>query len=323
MRTNGLQAAEDALGRRNVDHEHTIASPASLTGIGLHTGVPVKVRLLPGRAGQGIVFRRTDLDGFEIEAEARYVARLSYATSLMKRGVLISTIEHLLSALAGAGVDNVTIEIDNLEVPILDGSALPFARLIAQAGLRRQRTWRRYARVLKPVEVVDGPKRIAVYPSDGFRIDYRILFPHPLIGSQERTFAVNPAGYRDEIAPARTFGFADEVELLRRNGLVRGGSLENAIVLTRDGLMNREGLRFPDEFCRHKILDLIGDLVMLGHPLIGHVVADRAGHAMHYALVSQLLREKSAWALVSSKDVSSPRIGPELPVRAARAVAAP
>jgi UDP-3-O-[3-hydroxymyristoyl] N-acetylglucosamine deacetylase len=299
-----------------LDHEHTIASEISVRGIGLHTGAPVNVRLLPAPARQGIVFRRTDLDGFQIEAVARHVARLSYATSLMKRGVLISTTEHLLSALAGAGVDNVVIEIDNLEVPILDGSALPFTRLIAQAGQRRQRTRRRYARVVKPVEVVDGPKRIAIYPSESFGIEYGIFFPHPLIGRQRYSLPLNAASYEAEIAPARTFGFLQEVEMLRKNGLVRGGSLENAVVLTGDGVMNAEGLRFPNEFCRHKILDLIGDLMMLGHPLIGHVVAERAGHALHYALVAQLLRDRSAWTLVSSKGLA-----PELSTSAAHAAA--
>jgi UDP-3-O-[3-hydroxymyristoyl] N-acetylglucosamine deacetylase len=289
--------------------------------MGLHTGVPVNVRLLPAPTRQGIVFRRSDLDGFEIEAEARHVARLSYATSLMKRGVLISTTEHLLSALAGTGVDNVTIEIDNLEVPILDGSAMPFVRAIAETGRRRQRSRRRYVRILKPVEVKESNKRIAVYPSDGFSVDYRIFFPHPLIESQEVTFAFGPTDYEAEVAPARTFGFAAEVEALRKNGLVRGGSLENAVVLTGDGVMNPEGLRFADEFCRHKILDLIGDLVMFGHPLIGHVVADCAGHAMHYALVAQLARDKSAWTL-TTWDSSQPRSAVELPAdRLRRAIA--
>jgi len=304
-----------------LDYEHTLASTVELSGIGLHTGVPVTVRLLPAPARQGIVFRRTDLEGFEIEAQARHVARLSYATSLMKRGVLISTTEHLLSALAGSGVDNVTIEIDNLEVPILDGSALPFVRAIANAGRRRQRSRRRYVRILKPVEVKESGKSLAVYPSDSFSVDYRIFFPHPLIESQEFAFSLDLADYESEIAPARTFGFAVEVEALRKNGLVRGGSLENAIVLSGDGVMNPEGLRFADEFCRHKILDLIGDLVMFGHPLIGHVVADRAGHAMHYALVSQLLRNKSAWTL-TTWDSSQPRSTIQRPVaRPAEAIA--
>jgi UDP-3-O-[3-hydroxymyristoyl] N-acetylglucosamine deacetylase len=286
-----------------LEYQNTIAAPARATGIGLHTGVPVNIRLLPAPSNRGIIFRRIDLNGFEIEAQARNVARVSYATSLMKRGVLISTTEHLLSALVGSGVDNVVVEIDNLEVPIVDGSALPFVRLIAEAGLRRQRARRRYAKILKPVEVVDGAKRIAVNPSPVFQITYRILFPHPLISSQEFHFTPENGGYAADIAPARTFGFAEEVETLRKNGLVRGGSLENAIVLTRDGVLNPEGLRFSDEFCRHKLLDVMGDLVMLGHPLIGHVVAERAGHALHYALVTQLLRDKTAWTVVTSDEL--------------------
>lgn len=281
-----------------MSHQNTIARPASTEGIGLHTGVPVHIRILPAPTDTGIVFKRTDLDGFTIKANAKNVARVSYATSLMRKGVLISTTEHLLSALAAAGIDNAFIEIDNLEVPIMDGSSLPFLQLIREAGLKQQRAGQTYARILKPVEVEDGQKRIAVYPAEDFRVTYRIVFDHPLIGEQERSFNMSQPGYERGIAPARTFGFIDEVEMLRKSGLVRGGSLENAIVLTRTGVMNPEGLRFPDEFCRHKILDLIGDLAMFGRPLIGHVVADRAGHAMHIALVSRLLREKSAWKVV-------------------------
>ena len=281
-------------------HQHTVASRAGLSGTGLHSGVKVNLELLPAPANTGIVFRRTDLDGFHIEALAKNVARVSYATSLMKKGVLISTTEHLLSALAGCGVDNAYVDLDNLELPIMDGSALPYHRLICAAGIRRQRAWRSYVRILKPVEAVDGAKRIAVYPAETFRVTYRISFPHPLIGNQESNYRAEDSSYRTEVAPARTFGFFEEVEALRQNGLVQGGSLENAIVLTRDGLMNPEGLRFPDEFCRHKILDLIGDLSLLGHPLIGHMVPDRAGHAMHLALITRLLRDKSAWELVAA-----------------------
>jgi UDP-3-O-[3-hydroxymyristoyl] N-acetylglucosamine deacetylase len=283
-------------------YQQTIAAPVAASGIGLHTGVAVNLRLLPAPAKTGIVFRRSDLEGFPIEAQARHVARVSYATSLMKKGVLISTTEHLLSALAALNIDNVCVEIDNLELPILDGSALPFVRLIAKAGIKRQRARRLYARVLGPVEVVEGNRRIAIYPSDRLRITYRIAFDHPLIGEQSLEFAPAPANYGAEIAPARTFGFFKEVEMLRQSGLVRGGSLENAVVLTRDGVMNPEGLRFPDEFCRHKILDVIGDLALLGHPLIGHVEAERAGHAMHFALVDRLLREKGSYELVPFTD---------------------
>ena len=281
-----------------MSHQNTIARAVSTKGIGLHTGIPVQVRLVPAPSGTGIVFKRLDLDGFTIKAKAKNVARVSYATSLMRKGVLISTTEHLLSALAASAVDNAFVEIDNLEVPIMDGSALPFLKLIHEAGLKQQRAARSWAKIVKPVEVVDGQKRIAIYPAEDFKITYRISFKHPLIGEQERSFSMNQPGYERGIAPARTFGFFDEVEMLRQSGLIRGGSLENALVLTKTGVMNPEGLRFPDEFCRHKILDVIGDLVMFGRPLLGHVVADRAGHAMHIALVNRLLREKSAWKLV-------------------------
>jgi UDP-3-O-[3-hydroxymyristoyl] N-acetylglucosamine deacetylase len=273
-------------------NQHTIAAPVSASGIGLH-------------ANTGILFRRTDLEGFIIEALSRNVARVSYATSLMKKGVLISTTEHLLSALAGLDVDNVLVEIDNLELPILDGSAQPFVELITKAGIRRQRAWRSFIKILKPVEVVDGMRRIVVYPADVLRVTYHIAFPHPLIGAQSIEFALGSSNYATEVAPARTFGFLEELEMLRKNGLIRGGSLQNAVVLDRKGVINPEGLRFPDEFCRHKLLDLIGDFSLLGHPLIGHVVAERAGHAMHAQLVSRLLREKHSWKFVSDPEIAA------------------
>jgi len=281
----------------DIRRQHTIASPASISGIGLHTGVKVNVRLCPAPAHTGIVFRRTDLDGFEIEASVRNVARVAYATSLMKKGVLISTTEHLLSALAASGVDNVYVEIDNLELPIVDGSALPFVKMIRQAGVRRQRATRTCAKILKPVEVEEGAKSIAIFPSEVTRITYSIDFSHPLIGNQTREFFPGDNHYAAEVAPARTFGFEEELEMLRRNNLIRGGSLENAVVLSKDGILNPEGLRFPDEFCRHKVLDVLGDLALFGYPLIGHVAVKRGGHAMHVALLTRLLREKDAWKL--------------------------
>jgi UDP-3-O-[3-hydroxymyristoyl] N-acetylglucosamine deacetylase len=263
------------------------------------------LRLCPAPANTGIVFKRTDLDGFTIEAHSRHVARVSYATSLMKKGVLISTTEHLLSALAGLQIDNALVEIDNLELPIMDGSALPFVKLIREAGPRAQRARRVYAKILKSVEVAEGAKRIAIHPAETLRISYAIAFPHPVIGAQSLEFTPGAGKYETEIAPARTFGFLDEVEMLLNSGLVRGGSLENVVVLNRERVMNPEGLRFPDEFCRHKVLDLIGDFSLLGHPLIGQVVADRAGHAMHAQLVSQLLRQKDCWTLTTSSEVGS------------------
>ena len=295
-------------------NQRTLAAPVSVLGIGLHTGVKVNLRLCPAPANTGILFRRTDLEGFIIEAQSRNVARVSYATSLMKKGVLISTTEHLLSALAGLDVDNVLVEIDNLELPILDGSARPFVELITKAGIRRQRARRSFVKIQKPVEVVDGMRRIAVYPADIFRVTYRIAFPHPLIGEQSIEFASGSSNYASEIAPARTFGFLAELEMLRKNGLIRGGSLENAVVLDGKGVINPEGLRFPDEFCRHKILDLIGDFSLLGHPLIGHVVAERAGHAMHAQLVSRLLGDKSSWKLASGTEAAAKTVSEPVPV---------
>lgn len=262
--------------------------------MGLHSGAPVTLRLLPATAGTGIVFRRTDLDGFEIEASGRNVARVSYATSLMKRGVLISTTEHLLSAFIGAGIDNAIVELDNLELPILDGSARPFVEMIQKAGIRRQRRTRTYLRIARELELREGDKFIAVYPADTYSVSYSINFPHPKIGRQTFCVQLTNGSYLREIAPARTFGFMHEAEAMRQQGLIRGASTDNAIVLSRDVVLNPP-LRFKDEFVRHKVLDLIGDLALIGKQILGSVVADRAGHAMHTALVSRLLRDKSYW----------------------------
>ena len=220
----------------------------------------------------------------------------------MRQGVLISTTEHILSALVGMGVDNAIIEINSLELPILDGSGTPFVELIQQAGLRRQRAARTYLRMLRPLEVVDGGKRIAIYPDDRFRITTSIDFPHPLVGRQSLQIRLTPQAFAEEIAPARTFGFLDQLSQMKDMGLIRGGSLANALVFTRDSVMNSGGLRFPDECCRHKVLDLIGDLALIGHPLRAHVVAERAGHAMHTALVLKLVRDRSLWELVMSEE---------------------
>jgi UDP-3-O-[3-hydroxymyristoyl] N-acetylglucosamine deacetylase len=254
------------------------------------------MRVLPARSGTGIVFCRVDLDRFEVEATGRNVAKVSYATSLMKKGVLISTTEHLLSALIGLGIDNVIVELDNLELPILDGSALPYLQAFQRVGIRKQRRQRTYMRVLEPVEVREGNKFIGVYPTDEpiYSVAYTIYFAHPLIGAQSFEVELTRDLYKTDIAPARTFGFLHEAEQMRKLGLIRGASEENAIVLTHDGIANGP-LRYPDEFVRHKVLDLIGDLALLGHQLLGRVVADRAGHAMHTALVSRLLKNKSLW----------------------------
>jgi UDP-3-O-[3-hydroxymyristoyl] N-acetylglucosamine deacetylase len=277
-----------------VSFEQTIRSAIEFTGIGLHSGAPVRMRILPAPAGSGIVFRRVDLDGFIVEAVGRNVARVSYATSLMKKGVLISTTEHLLSAFVGLGLNNAIVDLDSLELPILDGSALPIVQAVLSAGLRRQRRKRVYMCIRRELEVRDGDKSIAVYPADSYRIHYRIDFPHPLVGNQEFTVELSNGSYLRQIAPARTFGFLRDEVALRNMGLIRGASEENTIVLTAEGIKNPP-LRFPDEFVRHKVLDLIGDLALLGHPLLGRIEADRAGHAMHAALVSRLLRDHSLW----------------------------
>jgi UDP-3-O-[3-hydroxymyristoyl] N-acetylglucosamine deacetylase len=275
--------------------EQTIAAPLAFEGVGLHSGAPVTMRLLPAPAGSGIVFRRTDLDNFEIPAVGRNVAKVSYATSLMRQGVLISTTEHLLSALVGMGVDNVIVELDNLELPILDGSALPYVQAFQSSGIRTQRRRREYIRVLRPVEVREGQKFIGVYPGPGYSIQYTIDFPAP-IGQQSASVDLAAETYGASIAPARTFGYKADEQRLRDMGLIRGASPENAIILGKNGPENGP-LRFTDEYVRHKVLDLIGDLALLGRRIEGLVVAERAGHAMHTALVSRLVKDRSAWEL--------------------------
>jgi UDP-3-O-[3-hydroxymyristoyl] N-acetylglucosamine deacetylase len=275
--------------------EQTIEAPLEFSGIGLHSGAPVMMRLLPAPAGSGIVFRRTDLDNFEIPAIGRNIAKVSYATSLMRQGVLISTTEHLLSAFIGMGVDNVIIELDNLELPILDGSAKAYVEAFQAVGIRTQRRRREYIRVLKPVEVRDGEKFIGVYPGDGYSIDYAIDFPAP-IGADHFSINLETETYGAEIAAARTFGYKADEQRLRDMGLIRGAGPENAIILTPKGPENGP-LRFSDEYVRHKVLDLIGDLALAGKRIQGKVVAMRAGHAMHTALVSRLMKDRSAWDL--------------------------
>lgn len=275
--------------------EQTIEQPISFTGVGLHSGAPVNMRLLPAPAGSGIAFRRTDLDNFEISATGRNVARVSYATSLMRQGVLISTTEHLLSALIGMGVDNVIVELDNLELPILDGSAFPYVQAFQSVGIREQRRRREYIKVLKPLEVREGDKFIGVYPGSGYRIEYKIDFPAP-IGRQAASVDLASHTYGAEIAPARTFGYKADEQRLRDMGLIRGAGPENAIILGPKGPENGP-LRFDDEYVRHKVLDLVGDLALAGRRIEGLVVAERAGHAMHTALVSRLMKDRSAWEL--------------------------
>ena len=288
--------------------EHTLAAPVGLSSVGLHSGVDVSIRLLPAASGTGVVFVRTDLDGFEIPAHWKHVAKVSYATSLMRQGVLLSTTEHLLSVLYAMGVDNARIEIDNLEVPIADGSGLPFVELIRRAGVRRQRRLRRYIRVKEALEVVDGGKRIAVEPGESFRVSCESDYAHELVGAQRLDLELTPQVYADEIAPARTFGFERDLDAMRDMGLIRGANLENAVCFGDDGVLNPGGLRFADEPCRHKLLDLIGDLALLGRPLLGRLTAVRAGHAMHTALVGRMMRDPSCYETLTLDQIAPPAL---------------
>jgi UDP-3-O-[3-hydroxymyristoyl] N-acetylglucosamine deacetylase len=285
--------------------ETTVQRAVGTKGVGLHSGVPVNIRIVPAPPSTGIVFLRTDLDNFPVPASWRNVARVSYATSLMRQGVLISTTEHLLSVFYSMGVDNAYVEIDNLEVPILDGSGQPFVELIQSAGLRVYRRRRRFLRIRRAVSVEAGSKRITILPADRFLLSCDIFFDHPLVGRQTLEMEVTPDRYATGIAPARTFGFLHELEQMRNMGLIRGASLSNAVCFEGDGIMNPEGLRFPDECCRHKALDLIGDLALIGKPLLGHVVAERAGHAMHAALVARIMSDPSLYEIVSFDQLAS------------------
>ena len=284
----------------------TIVREVAVEGVGLHTGVASKLRLVPAPADTGIVFRRSDLDYFRIEAHGKNVARVSYATSLMKQGVLLSTTEHLLAAIYSCGIDNIYIDIDAIEVPILDGSAEPFMQLLDKAGTRKLRRKRRYLKVLKPVEVLEDGRRIGIYPADEFVVRCYVDFAHPIVGQQQVEMKVNAASFRSVLSRARTFCFETDIEPLRAMGLIRGGSLDNAIVLTKDGMLNGP-LRYADEFGRHKALDLIGDLALVGLPLLGRVEARKAGHALHTQLVSRLLADSSAWEIATGGRAETPR----------------
>jgi UDP-3-O-[3-hydroxymyristoyl] N-acetylglucosamine deacetylase len=279
-------------------NQTTLGRAVRTRGIGLHTGVEVNLRLKPAPENTGYIFVRTDLDNFEIPASVEYISHCSYATTLMRRGVVLSTCEHLLSALRGCGLDNCFIELDNIELPILDGSSEDWVELISKAGIKTLDAPKRSLKVLKKVRFEEDGRKMSVEPSDKFEIECVIDFPHPMVQRQKFHFILNNGSYGEQIASARTFGFTHEIELLRKANLARGGSLENAIVLSTDGMLNEEPLRFPDEFVRHKILDIIGDVALLGMPLLGKIKAEKSGHAVHAALMTKLLKTDGAWAVV-------------------------
>ncbi|MFA5028893.1 MAG: UDP-3-O-acyl-N-acetylglucosamine deacetylase [Candidatus Methylomirabilota bacterium] len=299
-----------------MSHQRTLKSSVSCQGIGLHTGEPVRMTLSAAPANRGVVFRRVDLPGAPcIEATPQNVTNTHHATTIAKDGATVKTVEHLMSAFAGMGVDNVQVDVTGPEVPAMDGSAAPFVELIRQAGLRRQFAPKTFLKVRKPIKVEVGTRSLYLVPSQRLRVIYTMCFDHPILGEQTCSMEVGRERYARDVAPCRTFGFLRDVEMLHRMGLAKGGSLENALVIGEDGVMNGP-LHFSDELVRHKILDLIGDLYLLGKPLLGTIVAQGAGHQLHLALVhriqEQLLAEAEPFSLAAAAPVEQ-WVSPLLP----------
>lgn len=283
----------------------TIAHQILISGTGLHSGRRINMALRPAEAGTGIVFHRTEGDQtVSIEAVSANVVDTRLATVLGKRGLTVSTVEHLLAALAAFSIDNLHIDIDGPEVPILDGSAAPFTELLEQAGIRSLPRSRKFLAVRKPMSIIDGEKRLSLIPSRFFRITFDIAFDHPCISLQQRTVKVTRDSFCKDIAGARTFGFLREVEYMKANGLALGGSMENAVVIGEDRVLNPEGLRYSDEFVRHKILDAVGDFSLLGYPILGHIRAFKAGHDINHRMVEKILATPDAWKLVEFSEDS-------------------
>ncbi len=287
--------------------QRTIKTSISCEGIGLHTGSPVRMTLNPASAGTGVVFIRTDLGNAEIRAIAANTAATSYATTLSQNGVSVATVEHLLAALSGLGIDNVSVEIDAAEVPIMDGSAAAFVRLIADAGIQTQDELQPVIKVVRPVFVREGNKQIAIWPAETLSISYFIDFNHPMLKEQSLQYQPSEESFLREVSDARTFGFLSDVQTLRANGLAKGGSLDNAVILGEDSVLNKSGLRYKDEFVRHKILDLIGDLSLVGMPVIGHIVAHKSGHSLNAQLADKLLNSPQSWILVGAPEEETAR----------------
>jgi UDP-3-O-[3-hydroxymyristoyl] N-acetylglucosamine deacetylase len=284
-----------------MEFQKTLQGPVECDGIGLHTGRRARLRILPAPADGGITFLRADLGGVEIPATWKLLNGTSLSTTLSRGDIRVATVEHVLSALHGLGIDNARIAVDGPEIPILDGSAAPFVALVQAAGVRPLDRPRRYLALRRPVRISDGDKEILALPANELRATYAIDFPHPAIGCQAVDLAVGEAEYATAIAPARTFCLLRDVEAMRRAGLARGGSLQNAVVVGDDGILNG-ALRLPDEFVRHKVLDLVGDLALLGAPLRAHVLAFKGGHRLHAALVRRIMSSRAAWSIATSED---------------------
>jgi UDP-3-O-[3-hydroxymyristoyl] N-acetylglucosamine deacetylase len=287
---------------KSVIHQRTLKNVIRATGVGLHTGEKVYLTLRPAAPNSGIVFTRVDLpQPVEIKADAYHVGDTRLSTCLEQNGARVSTVEHLMSALAGLGIDNVYVDVSAPEVPIMDGSAGPFVFLLQSAGVEDQPAAKKFIRILKKVEVTDGDKSARFEPHNGFRVEFSIDFNHPVFDSSANSVAVDFAttSYIKEVSRARTFGFMHEVEWMRGRGLALGGSLDNAIVLDEYRVLNSDGLRYDDEFVKHKVLDAIGDLYLLGHPVVGTFVAHKSGHALNNALLRRLLETEGAWEFVT------------------------
>jgi len=284
--------------------QQTVAQSVSCCGVGLHTGSPATLTLRPAPPDSGIVFVLNDGERqVSLNASVHHLVPTELCTALSMNGASVKTVEHILSALVGLEIDNVIVEVDAPEVPVMDGSAEPFVRLIKKAGILQQDRRQPFLKIIRPIEVVDGQRRVVIEPSSTTRLTYSIQFNHPMIGKQTYSFKWGASTFEQEIAGARTFGFLNEVEALWARGLGRGGTLENTVVLSEQGVLNQSGLRFQDEFVRHKILDLIGDLALLGVPFIGHLIADRSGHALHTKLISEILDHPDAWVLVNATNM--------------------
>jgi UDP-3-O-[3-hydroxymyristoyl] N-acetylglucosamine deacetylase len=280
--------------------QRTLKNNITCEGIGLHTGKTVTMNLKPAPINTGVVFIRTDLDNAQVKAVAGSTAATSYATTLSRNNVYVKTVEHLLAAFGGLNIDNVYVEINADEVPIMDGSARPFVRLIADAGIQTQEAIQPTLKVIKPIFVRDGNKQIAIWPADTTSISYFIDFDHPLLKEQSLQYDPSEETFLREVSDARTFGFLSDVETLQANGLAKGASLDNAVALDKDSVLNEDGLRYQDEFVRHKILDLIGDLSLTGMPIIGHIVAHKSGHGLNAQMVSKLLNSPQNWVVMGS-----------------------
>jgi len=283
----------------------TLANKVSVEGIGLHTGLPVTMTLVPSFTGRGIVFRRTDIGNIEVPAAPRFVDSVHYATRLSRHGASVETVEHVLAALHACEIDNAVVEVSGPEVPSVDGSSRPFVEMILRAGSRELSIPRHILRIVKKFSVMDGDKSIHAYPDSDFNVTYSIEFNHPLLTFQKHTLPINRCTFASDIAPARTFGFYRDVEALRKRGLARGGSLENAVVIGDDRVLNKE-LRFDNEFVRHKILDLVGDLALAGHQIRGHVVVHKGGHQLHTEFLKKMLARRDVYELVPDM-VRTPR----------------